>query len=509
MTGDHIHRRQPAAGMRGTPIAVLVLLAVAAPAAALTIDGGPSYTPPGGGSCSVSPPISSTQGPSISEVTVTCSGLNPNAVQNLYFGIKNDVNVNGETMTGTAPTNGSGAVYRFSGVGTNSITYAGNSGGNATTVFDFPNGNVNVTTHLVLTFQSGTGSLVSTGGGAPANNGNGDITDLWKVTATSFTVKVHVNAALAPAVPSNYSSPTVFEPANTRNGTDKDISKVDLGFYWQDILTPTQTFTPSSTPTVTATPTVTPTATPTHTSTPTETDTPTETPTETATDTPTDTPTETPTDTPITPSPTPTLTVTRTPTVTATPTYTPSATSTPTVIGPCAPGVKPRLVITKVSPPPGDELFKFGGSMMIPTSPPVDPVRNGVRILVYDKTGGIVVDATIPGGTYDPLTKIGWQLNRIGTAATYRNRTLSGPYVYGIRTVVIAVTPRTPGLVKFKVAGKKAGIGDVPATKIPVTAAMILDPPFGQTGQCGNVTFPGGPRPTPACSLIRGSLICR
>src|SRR5262249_28058748 len=159
------------------------------------------------------PALSSTQGPSISEETVTCSGLSPSVVQNLWFGIRNDSNVNGETMTGSAPTTGSTAVYKFAGViSSNSISYAGNSGGTATTVFDAVLGTRNVKTGLTLEFQSGTGALVSTGGGDPESNDNGDITQLWRLNSnvTSFTIKVNVNAAISPTNPTDNSIPTVF-----------------------------------------------------------------------------------------------------------------------------------------------------------------------------------------------------------------------------------------------------------------------------------------------------------
>ena len=145
---------------------------------------------------------------------------------------------------------------------------------------------------------------------------------------------------------------------------------------------------------------------------------------------------------------------------------------------------------------------------MLPLTPPVDPVTKGVRILVYDNTGATVVDATIPGGAYSTLTKTGWQLNRLGTRATYNNRSTTGPWISGIRTVTVSVVPKTPGLFRFSVGGKKANIANVPAANLPVTAKMLLDPPFANSGQCGNALFPGGPRPTPHCAIIRGVLRC-
>ena len=345
---------------------LLALLAIASSASALVIDGGPTYSPPGGGSCSVTGTPCLTGG-----ATVTCTGLTPSVVQNLYFGIRNDTFVIGDTMTGTAPAASSSAVFRLFSATANSITYQGANP--STTVFDsVTSSNQNVNTQLVL--ASGTLTTVATGGN-PANNGNGDIGELFKVTGTSFSMTVNVQAKDAAFPTFGNSCPNVFDPTRTRDGVDSDISHVDAGFYFQNLPTPTPTNSPTRTATFTATPTTTPTSTATNTPTSTPTSTPTRTPTETPTDTPTETPTETPTDTrTATPTPTcvpsgdscsvnsdccsltcslglctgptvtPTDTATATVTSTETPTQTPTstATSTPTSTGTRTPTARLR-----------------------------------------------------------------------------------------------------------------------------------------------------------------------
>ena len=103
---------------QGAMLAVLAVLGVATSAPALVITGGPTYTLPGGGSCTVSgtPTITSPNG-----ATVTCTGVNLGAHSNVYFGIRNDTNANGNTMTGAAPAGA--AVFGFSTSGATSITY--------------------------------------------------------------------------------------------------------------------------------------------------------------------------------------------------------------------------------------------------------------------------------------------------------------------------------------------------------------------------------------------------
>jgi len=345
---------------RLTSAVALVLLGVASSASALVIHGGPTYSPPGGGSCVTSPGVDSTHGPSITGVTLVCSGLNPSALNALYFGIKNDAFVNGETMTGSAPSGGSGAVFRISSTTSNSITYTG-----TTTVFDSTAGaDQTVNTELVLVLTGGTGSVVATGGN-PANGGNGDIADLFQVTSSSFTVSANILAKDTEFPIYGNSCPNVFDLSHAPSGTT-DISHVDMGFYWENLPTPTITRTPTATSTPTATGTVTrtgtstqtptatatstPSAPPPNTATSTSTDTPTETPTvtDTATSTRTSTPTSTPTNTP---THTSTSTQTNTPTNTPTPTPTDTPTATPTSTGlclgaapanPCIPGGGPK-----------------------------------------------------------------------------------------------------------------------------------------------------------------------
>jgi hypothetical protein len=225
---------------------------------------------------------------------VSCSGLNPSAVSALYFGIRNDQFSLGETMAGTGgPTANGPAIYRYSIGSGSTITYFGNTNPAATTIFNAlpPGSTRNVSTRMLLTRTAGTAPIVTTGG-TPANSANnGDIGALFHVTSTSFSVRVDVQALDSVFTSYGNSCVNLFNPTNTRSPgsglspTDQDVSRVDLGFYWQSLPTPTatstvtgtatETWTPTATPTPADTPTVTATATATDTATPTETATPT------------------------------------------------------------------------------------------------------------------------------------------------------------------------------------------------------------------------------------------
>jgi hypothetical protein len=217
----------------------LAVVALASSASALPISGGPFYAGSGGvnGVCNATGNACSTAG-----ATVTCTGLNPSLYQNLYFGIRNDLFVNGVKQVGTAgPVAGTDQFK----TGTASITYTG-----TTTVFH-DGGTQAVNTKLILTpgvVTGGTLTAVATGG-TPADNNNGDIDLLYHLSSgvSVFTLNVKVQAVLSPGTPSAGSCPTVFDPAKTRHGTDQDVSHVDVGFYFETLWTPTPTSTPTRT----------------------------------------------------------------------------------------------------------------------------------------------------------------------------------------------------------------------------------------------------------------------
>lgn len=156
-----------------------------------------------------------------------------------------------------------------------------------------------------------------------------------------------------------------------------------------------------------------------------------------------------------------------------------ACTSPATVMG-------PRLGISRLATPPGDDTLAFSGTMQLPFpfSPPLEPVTKGIRVLLADAAGP-VLDATIPGGAFDAGTSTGWKTNAAGTAWSYRNG--SGG-VLGLVKVVVKTVPKTPGLVKFVVGGKN-GSYPVTAATLPVTATLVLDAPTATTGQCGTARW--------------------
>jgi hypothetical protein len=202
---------------------MLAWLGAASSASALILTGGPVYNLPGGGSCVVTGIASQASGANIS-----CTGVNLAAHTKVYFALKNDTNVNGNTMTGSAPAAASGAVFRYSSNTPTAITYT-----STTTISDFFNGTQPVNNQLVLTLTAGSATIVSSGGN-PGNNANGDIQALYQITSgSSFTVRADVKAS-NPFHGLGQACPAVYDPTHTPASGSSDFSKVDVAFYYSD-----------------------------------------------------------------------------------------------------------------------------------------------------------------------------------------------------------------------------------------------------------------------------------
>ncbi|MFN8602571.1 MAG: hypothetical protein U0842_19080 [Candidatus Binatia bacterium] len=156
-----------------------------------------------------------------------------------------------------------------------------------------------------------------------------------------------------------------------------------------------------------------------------------------------------------------------------------------TAVSPAVQAKGTKIVVGKLTTPPGDDKLAIVGSFSGATLPPLgDLVTTGVRF-VLDEVGGLPLDVTIPGGAFDKGTKIGWKVNGTGTSATYVNASASP--IQGITGVSVRKT-KTPGQVKFTVRGKKSAY-PVSVGDLPLNVTLVLDPPLAETGQCVATTF--------------------
>ncbi|HEV7733729.1 MAG TPA: metallophosphoesterase [Candidatus Binatia bacterium] len=157
-----------------------------------------------------------------------------------------------------------------------------------------------------------------------------------------------------------------------------------------------------------------------------------------------------------------------------------------------------KITLVKIAAPGGDDRLKFTGSLNIPTTPPVNPIAKGLRLIMTDAAGGTILDTTVPAGAYDALTRAGWTVNGAGTAFTYKNAGTTVPLNDGIYKVSFK-RQGAVGQYKFTIVGKN-GTYPVPPTALPITATVIVDTPQATTGQCADAIFPG-PKPAPTCTI--------
>ena len=151
--------------------------------------------------------------------------MNVAAHTHLYFGIRNNSNVNGNTMTGTAASVRRPCSLREQQQQFDHLYEHDDHRG-------FFNGTQPVTNQLVLTLTAGTASVVATSG-SPASNTFGDIEKLFLVTSGSFSVRADVKAS-DPFFALGQACPAVYDPTHTPASGSSDVSKVDLAFYYSD-----------------------------------------------------------------------------------------------------------------------------------------------------------------------------------------------------------------------------------------------------------------------------------
>src|SRR5262249_29075683 len=160
-----------------------------------------------------------------------------------------------------------------------------------------------------------------------------------------------------------------------------------------------------------------------------------------------------------------------------------------------APATKDKLTASKLLAPSGDEKLSLKGEAVIPPTPTLDPLSNGVRILLTSATGATLLDITIPPGAYNVQSKTGWIAS--GTSWTFK---APGPSTVGIQKVSVKRNGSVPNGIKFSIKGKNA-VYSIGTLDVPVGATLVLDVPTAVGGQCVEMTFPAAPPASPSCVL--------
>jgi hypothetical protein len=200
---------------------MLGLFCVATPVAAITLDGGPDYTPPGAGTEVFSGDAALAGG-----ATIAQTGYDLGQTANLYFGVRADSFQNGYSMDGAGI---SGAeIFRFASKTATSITYSGQ-----TTMVTTSQGTHPIATRMTFTF-TGTGVTVQDATTEALDDvNNGDVHALWHVQSGNFDADVLIEAQVPPfdANAGNWEPANdLFNRIQTQHSTGTSF---DWAFYWE------------------------------------------------------------------------------------------------------------------------------------------------------------------------------------------------------------------------------------------------------------------------------------
>jgi len=168
-----------------------------------------------------------------------------------------------------------------------------------------------------------------------------------------------------------------------------------------------------------------------------------------------------------------------------------------------------KVILSKLDTPPGDDGLKLKGRCIpFQEVPTVDPLTNGMRLVMQDNLGNVPLDVLIPGGAYDPATKAGWKMHAFptGVTAQYKNAGTIVPLIDGIKKMKF-VLRSGQGITKFAAIGK-AGSYPVGPGGDPVKVTLVANPDATPTTQCCEMLFVG-PSPAPACTFLDGGATLR
>lgn len=163
-----------------------------------------------------------------------------------------------------------------------------------------------------------------------------------------------------------------------------------------------------------------------------------------------------------------------------------------------------RLRLRKLTLGDNTQRIKFTGTMKVPLEPRINPLGNGLRLIVRDGAGVTLFDATVPPGRYVKGVGYGWfEAGDSGTRFIYRDPTAS---FFGMQTVVLTnLDPGAdPATLRLLVLGRGGTILSPTTDEIHVT--VVVDTPYATDGQCAETTFEPG-----VCLLQNGNkkVVCR
>jgi parallel beta-helix repeat protein len=152
----------------------------------------------------------------------------------------------------------------------------------------------------------------------------------------------------------------------------------------------------------------------------------------------------------------------------------------------CTSGIEVEKPVLKMTAEPFSLRFK-GQAVIARPWIGIDPVVNGVRIVIRAGDGSSATDVMVPGGAYDGVA--GWTVNGDGTRSLYRD---PAGTVGGITRVIVKDSSRkVDGLLRWVVKG--SGTAAALPNAADVRGTIVL----GTADECAAIRWnpPGGDRP--------------
>jgi hypothetical protein len=173
-------------------------------------------------------------------------------------------------------------------------------------------------------------------------------------------------------------------------------------------------------------------------------------------------------------------------------------------------GDRHKVTITRLDQGAGNHKLKAQARCTdYPDPMAIDVETTGLRMVLQDSAGQAILDAIIPGGTYDPGMGVGWKTHSFpkGYTAMYTNKGTTQSLIEGIYKVKFVAKPGL-GITQFKALGKDGDYTyDMMAT--PVTFTISTNPPFAIGGECCELIFDETFPDSPSCRDNTMALICK
>lgn len=117
--------------------------------------------------------------------------------------------------------------------------------------------------------------------------------------------------------------------------------------------------------------------------------------------------------------------------------------------------IRAKLTIRKVEDgDPGNELIQLKGEFLLPAESDfqlIDPLTNGILVLLFAEDGTILVETVIPGGE-------GWKTNSKQTKYNFTDKTRPAVNNGLTKVSIQDRSKKTPGQVKISLKGKDSTV---------------------------------------------------